>query len=308
MEKTFDVGGLNLDLPIILGAGVCKMPEQVLAYQGDVPVGAVVSGSYTMIPREGNSGVLFWPEHVDNPNELLICLNSYGMPNCGFHEAYVRFQKIKDQLTKPLIVSIAGFSPDDYKQGVAFFQGARATAVELNFGCPNTEEGGRIMSFDLKNMERTFRLVREALEASQRIPIWVKFSPYSDPYQLAEVASIVMDYKDTVDAVVTSNTFPNAVMRNGKGKVTTPNKGRAGLSGTSLKAITLGQVEQFHELLNQEIDIIGVGGITNGQDVIDLLESGAKSVQLVSLPFCCGGARALQNLLLESEALQEYCS
>jgi dihydroorotate dehydrogenase (fumarate) len=312
MSKKYSVGGLELDLPIIVGAGVCKVPEQVLAYQGDVPVGAVVSGSYTLLQRDGNEGTLMWPVHANDPSDLTHCLNSLGMPNCGWSKAWVKFNNIADGLSKPLIINVAGFKPEEYCAALWRFNDQPwVSAIEFNFGCPNTaEHGGRTMSFDIKGIAETLSGARATMMTigPRPISLWLKFSPYSDAKQLEEVAAVVKEYGDIVDAVVACNTFPNAVMRTERKQVTTPNKGRAGLSGIAMKTIALGQVEQWREHLSASIDVIGVGGVTEGQDVIDLLDAGAVAVQATSLPIWCGGPRAFQNLLLESEELQNYLS
>ena len=57
--KTWNVGGIKMAYPIMVGAGVCKTPDSIDGYQHpDLPIGAVVNGSYTPQEREGNKGTL----------------------------------------------------------------------------------------------------------------------------------------------------------------------------------------------------------------------------------------------------------
>lgn len=135
------------------------------------------------------------------------------------------------------------------------------------------------MSFDLSSIEELL------MHLHPNKPVWLKFSPYSDPMFLKEMAAVVNSAKSKVKAVVTCNTFPNAyVSRN----AITPNDGLADLSGPALKSIALGQVVQWRKHLDSDIDVIGVGGITTGNDAQDFLEAGASAIQTNSLAFWSG--------------------
>lgn len=286
--KHYHVGGISLPTaPIMIGAGVCKSPETAKKWLSVAPV---VSGSYTPQPREGNKGnELFYPKRAEEFRTLGFGLNSFGMPNMGFTTAAWDFNTYAGEF--PLIVSVAGFNVGDYLAGIEAFSAVSCVqAIELNFGCPNIEHG-KIISFDLQTLADLFA----RLGAVQK-PIWVKFSPFSDPGQLKEVAKLVNTAPSTVKAVVTSNTFPCAYA--GKNAIS-PMSGLAGLSGCALKPIALGQVVQFRQHL-REVDVIGIGGITNGNDVVEFLDAGAKAVQLTSLPFWSGTPSDFWTSLLDS--------
>ena len=80
------------------------------------------------------------------------------------------------------------------------------------------------------------------------------------------------------------NTFPNAFSYNEKGESRiTPGGGLAGFAGPAIKQIALGQVKQLRAILPENIDIIGVGGITTGKDILDYLRTGAKAVQIATI-------------------------
>lgn len=284
------VGGIILsDGPYMVGAGVCKNPNATKEW---LKVAPVVSGSYTPPAREGNAGNVVYPDTLEEFKRLRFGLNAYGMPNMGFGQAAVAFTGHKSP--QPLIVSIAGFSVEDYLNGVAMFESLEnVAAIELNFGCPNTQHG-QIMSF----MRADVRAILSSIRPSKK-PIWVKFSPYSNPHELRRMADLVSDYYRIVRAVVTCNTFPNAY--DGKGKID-HNQGRAGLSGPVMKQIALGQVHQFKEHLDPGIDVIGVGGIANSNDIMDFLDAGAKAVQMTSWPFWVGDPRRFMDELSNSDS------
>ena len=288
---TYNVGGISLpSAPIMIGAGVCKNPHTTHEW---LTVAPVVSGSYTPLRRDGNKGDrLFYPDTEEELRAIGFGLNSFGMPNMGFKAAARELAGYNGE--QPLIVSIAGFSIDDYVSGVEQFTTVEAVVtIELNFGCPNTEHG-KIMSFDPHSLETLFQHLGKSVVR----PIWVKFSPYSDPGLLKEVATIVNTAVSTIKAVVTCNTFPSAYA--GKNAIS-PMGGLAGLSGPALKPIAVGQIIQFRQHLVPEIDVIGIGGATVGNDVVDFLDAGARAVQMTSLPFWLGTPGRLWEALLDPD-------
>lgn len=327
--KMWPVGGLWLEYPIIVGAGVCKTPDSIDIYQHpDLAIGAVVNGSYTPLEREGNKAQ---PLSAWIP-ELNSGLNAYGMPNCGIERARDTLREKK--LRRPLIVSIAGFSPEDYLKCLEALSPLRnlVAAVEFNFGCPNTHEHQTLpMSYDLDSLYKTLHTCRRHVlsQKSRRPFIWVKLSPYvsaEDAERLSKYVDvrgvpimneiqrtrlytslhhILRDVRPIVTAVVCCNTIPNCRYKNKDGTfVTAPNDGQAGLSGALLKDIALRQAKEIRhyvELLHH--DVILSGGMLTGDDIADALEV-ADGVECTSLPYWHGGPKAFTTLLT-SERLQQ---
>lgn len=291
MPKAQDVGGVSFQgLPIMIGAGVCKEPELTRKW---LRVAPVVSGSYTIEARKGNSGErLFYPDTLEEFLKLGYGLNLFGLKNDGITNAIAAFSEV--QLEHPLIISVVGFSVADYLHCVEIASTSEnVSAIELNLSCPNTEHGV-IFSFDLEMLEELF----STLQRHTKKPLWLKLSPYSDPQQLTSVATLVNKYSANISAIVTCNTFPNSYAGE---RAISPDLGLAGLSGPALKPISLGQVRQFRQHLKPEIDLIGVGGITTGNDVVDFFDAGATGVQLTSLPFWLKEPELLWSHLLDSE-------
>lgn len=297
MPQGFKVGGVLLpDGPFMIGAGVSKNPTTTKEW---LQVAPVVSGSYTPLPRDGNKGNLFYPETLEAVRRLGYGLNSFGMPNMGFAAAAEELATITSE--QPLVVSVAGFSVDDYLVGVNQMSAvSNVSAIELNFGCPNTEHK-TIASFDAKTVDAVLEgIIRSKLMK----PVWVKFSPYSNPAELQTMAGLINVFSsELVLAVVTSNTFPFAYA--GKGKID-PSNGRAGLSGPALKHIALGQVHQFREQLDSVIDVIGVGGIMTADEILEYLDAGAAGVQMTSLPFWAGSPGAFMKELADEKTSSAF--
>jgi dihydroorotate dehydrogenase (fumarate) len=292
MTRLFKIGGVTFSTaPIMIGAGACKTPATTLDW---LKVAPVVSGSYTPGFRIGNEGDrLFYPDDLETLLREGKAYNWLGMPNIGILSMRKFFAGITP--TQPLIISIAAFTVADYLKAIRLVAKLKnIAAIELNFGCRNTEHGAPL-SFDVHGL----RYLLEQLP-DIGIPIWCKFSPYIEEtsFLLPEAAKLINQHPTKVAAVVTCNTKWEYA---GQDKISSPD-GYASLSGPALKPIALEQVKHFRHILVPEIDVIGVGGITTGNDVIDFLRAGAAAVQLTSVPFWLGNPGKFWEHLLEEEA------
>ena len=333
MTKNFIVGGVPMDLPIMVGGGVCKTPASVLPYmRSDVMVGGVETGSYTPLARTGNEGhSLSHPSSLEAVERLGFGLNAFGMPNCGFLEAFSRLQSNREKHCKPLLINVAGFSPQDYEMGARLFDNDPFTdpfgsAMVMNMGCPNTENVP--VAYDMDSMVRVLSALSHV---GIRIPLWLKLSPYIHEhdrerlqkehpeidfsnvpvvreYFIHHLCDLIAQYP-FVRAVILSNTLGNCIRYQDGRPVTTPNGGKAGLSGPIIRPISVGLVRDFRTLLPEEIDVIGCGGILHGDHAMEYFEAGAAGVQCTSGPFWHGdGPRWFSDLITESDRLQEYLS
>ncbi len=266
--------GRTIEHPIMNAAGTCKTVEDVSKIAKSASA-AIMVGSVTTKPRTVNNiGNVFH----SNPE---YALNSLGMPNPGlewYKSQLPSMATIATGAGKPLFVSVAGFSPAEYAQLGYEVLLAGAHGVELNLGCPNiwdSSQQKKIPSFDPC-------LLAEILETASGYisKFGIKLSPYSDPALLSEVASVIGSYI-AVDYVATSNTFPNTLAFDKKGNhmVHAP---FAGMSGPAMKPIALGQVRQFCDALPSTVEVVGVGGVANGADVLDYLRAGAATVQMAT--------------------------
>jgi dihydroorotate dehydrogenase (fumarate) len=281
MSLATNIAGINLEHPVLNAAGTCKLLEG-----GDHDVyelarsatSAVMIGSITLDPREGNSGDVYSFDQA-----LGISLNSLGLP-CRGREYYAKHLpimiKVAHDAGKALFVSVAGFSTTQfYKLADVAFTGG-ADLVEVNFGCPNVWQNGqqhRIFSFDEEAIGEALRLIQKDQGKDARVA--VKLSPFSDPFKLAEVARVIAEF-EAVKVVTSTNTFANGFLF-AEGNRSRPriSVNYAGFAGPAMKPIGLGQVRQLRTLLPERIQIMGVGGVTSGDDVRDYLAVGASAVQ-----------------------------
>lgn len=281
LDYSTNVAGVKLEHPLMNAAGTCRLLAGDLSIRELVrtPTAAVMIGSITVTPREGNPGNVYWADNF-------YSLNSMGLPNPGlpyYEKNFHEMVALTHGVGKPLFVSVAGFTPHEYALLALKSVKGGVDLVELNLSCPNTWEGGnqnRIACFYPELVFAILGRVKREIGADAKVS--VKLAPFSDPGILSEVAQVLKD-TPLVKAVTAVNTFPNAfaVDPSGTSWITFAD-GFAGLAGTALKPIGLGQVKQLRSWLPNNVDIIGVGGISRGRDIVDYLSCGAKAVQIAT--------------------------
>lgn len=305
--------GVALEHPIMNAAGTCKTREDVDAFARSA-VSAIVLGSITLEPRSGNSGNVYWSTRTYSMNALGLPnrgLDYYARHLPGMVDAAHR-------AGKPLIVSVAGFSTAEYRDIATAVARTGVDLIELNLACPNVWDGGeqkRIACFDPGQTAAICTAVGDALlagsgtaaapeaeagagagagagvEAGAGVAagagregvtrFGVKISPFSDPAGLAELAGVIGDLAGRPGGprfVTAVNTFPNAYLVDEANRPVIDVE-LAGLAGPALKPVGLGQVRQLRRLLPDIVELVGVGGITDGRDVVDYQRAGAVAVQ-----------------------------
>src|SRR3989344_7949015 len=182
LSRTF--AGLTFEHPIMNAAGTCKTFEQVRDLARSA-VSAVMVGSVTVEPRDGNPAPNYW-------SGPLFSLNSLGLPNPGikYYMLHVPVMAhLCHDLGKPLFVSVAGFSPDEYAQMTYFMLDAGADLVEQNLGCPNVwgKDGQKpVASFNEELIIEITERTREAVGDAARVI--AKVSPFTNPLAIQSLA------------------------------------------------------------------------------------------------------------------------
>ncbi len=286
---TYVIGGVPMQLPIMLGGGVCKFVHQLDPYlRSDLPVGALELGSITPEARTGNvGGVAQWPESYEDFQRYGFGLNAWSMPNAGFVATAKELAGI--QSPHPIVVNVAGFKPEDFVEGIKTFEVLEIVkATVTNYGCPNTENIP--IAYDLNSVTAT----REALSLAQpKKPVWEKFSAYITEderdqlaHKLAEIVyPLVVDMSQVptaparfleevlhsleqytfVKAVIIANTLGNVRIIDPKTNkpVIGFNDGKAGLSGPFLRDnVTLALVRRVSAYLKDWLEQLAWGDVS----------------------------------------------
>jgi dihydroorotate dehydrogenase (fumarate) len=301
------VAGMTLEHPLMNAAGMAKTVGDVERLARSAS-SAIVIGSYTMDPRMGYAGTTYGTDSISE--NTFFSLNALGLPNPGIEylENYLpEMATIAHQTDKPLIVSIVGFSPQEYELLAECAFDGGADMVEINLGCPNVWEGhfqNKIPSFSPPAVAEVLHSVWKAGHRNPQKPICIKLSPFSDPMLLPIIARTISicPYIQCVTAV---NSFPNAfafdqwpLEENALQPLLSPIEGFGGLAGPALKPIGLGNVKQLRKSLGDWYSIIGVGGIARGKDILEYVAVGANAVQ-VATAYCQEGEQIFERLLTE---------
>jgi dihydroorotate dehydrogenase (NAD+) catalytic subunit len=200
-----------------------------------------------------------------------------GLPNPGI-EAYVQeIRHAKTVLPVPLIVSVFGFSAEEYAVTAKKAAEAGADAVELNVSCPHVKETGSEIG---QNPETLAKVVKKVKVAVQK-PVFVKLSPnVTDIVEIAQAA-----VKAGADALTAINSVRAMAIDVETALPVLSNK-KGGLSGPAIKPIALRCVHDIYEKV--KAPIMGCGGVTSWRDAVEFFLAGASTVQI-------GTAIALKN-------------
>jgi dihydroorotate dehydrogenase (NAD+) catalytic subunit len=283
---TIRIGAVELEHQLLNASGTL---DALAAAGAGVPVhqdvAALVTKTITPLPREGNPA----PRLAESPSGLL---NSIGLANPGVDE-FARGLPALVALGRPLVVSIGGFSVDDYVGlARALAEAPGVVALELNISCPNVETGCSSIGSDAAE---TAAVVRACRAVTSR-PLWVKLSP-----NVADVAVIGRAAElEGADALVCVNTLRGMAIEAWSGRPLL-GAGTGGLSGPALKPVALAAVWTCASACS--LPIVGAGGVLYGRDALDLLDAGAAAVQVGTALF--RHPRAVARIHDELQALVE---
>lgn len=270
MKPKLDVkiGSLKLKNPVMVASGTFGYGEEFSAYVDTGRLGAVVTKTITMRPRQGNAP----PRVYETAGGML---NAIGLQNDGLKDFITRKLPLYRGLGAKLIVSIGGETNAEYaelaRQLSAFKE---VSAFEVNISCPNIEYKDRIFAQDA---QLTSKLVGEVRRATRR-PLIVKLSP-----NVCDIGSIAKAAQDAgADSVSLINTVIGMAVDVDKRRPVLGNI-TGGLSGPAIKPIALRMVWQVRNKIS--LPIIGMGGIMNARDAVEFLLAGATAVAVGTANF-----------------------
>ncbi|MEM2971709.1 MAG: dihydroorotate dehydrogenase [Candidatus Bathyarchaeia archaeon] len=257
-----NLAGLKLFNPTMLASGILGYSAQTLESIANSGVGAVVTKSVGLKPRMGYAN----PTIVQTSCGLI---NAMGLPNPGIEEYTKEIQTAKKVLKVPLIVSVYGYSKEEYATVALKAVDASADAVELNVSCPHVKETG----MEIGQNPETVKEIVKGVKSAVYKPVFVKLSP--NVTDIAEIAEAAV--KAGADALTAINTVKAMAIDPETAKPILSNK-TGGLSGPAIKSIAIRYVYEIYERV--KAPIIGCGGITNWQDTIEFMLAGASAVQI----------------------------
>jgi dihydroorotate dehydrogenase (NAD+) catalytic subunit len=273
-----DLAGLRLAHPVLNGSGTWDAIAAIRTFgppaRDQLPFAAFVSKTITVAPRGGNAPPRLW----ETPAGLI---NSIGLPNKGLEGFLERDLPELATLPVPLVVSVAGFSHEEFATLVeAVADRAEVAALELNVSCPNVKSGCVIGS-ERGEMSALMSHVRPLTPK----PLIVKLTP-----NVSDVVPVALAAQDGgADALSLINTLRATAIDPRSGKPWL-GAGQGGLSGPAVRPVALALTAQVAS--RTRLPIVGMGGIQSGRDALDFLQAGATCVAVGTESFRDPGAAA----------------
>jgi len=267
------VGRIAMKNPIATASGCSGYGEELARFYDLSVLGAIVTKSITLKPREGHP-----PPRLAEVRAGM--LNAIGLANVGL-DAFLR-EKLPAlaRFEVPVIVNVAGSTREEYLEVCGALDAAPAVAgVELNVSCPNVKEGGMEFGIDPATLGG---LVQEVRKRVSHATLIVKLSP--NVTDIAVTARAAVDAG--ADALSLINTLRGMAIDPWTGKPVLTNV-TGGLSGPAIKPVALYMVRRVWEQVAgpRGIPIIGLGGIQFVEDVIEFLRAGATAVSVGTANF-----------------------
>lgn len=267
--------GIELDNPVIPASGTFGFGYEFAELYDINCLGTFSFKGTTKEPRFGNPT----PRIAECESGMI---NAVGLQNPGV-EAVINEElpKLKKCFSKPVMANISGFSVEEYAYTCELLDAQEQVGwLEVNVSCPNVHGGG--MSFGTS--PEAAAQVTKAVKAVTKKPVIIKLSP-----NVTDIVSIAKACEQAgADGVSLINTLLGMRIDLKTRKPVIANK-MGGFSGAAIKPVALRMVYQVSEAIN--IPVVGMGGISNARDVIEMIMAGATAVEIGAAnlvnPYAC---------------------
>lgn len=267
-DLSVEIAGLKLKNPILLASGTVGYGYEISNFIDLNSIGGIVTKSISLKPRKGNPPLRI----VETPSGML---NAVGLANVGIEEFINEKLPFLAAYDTAVICNIAASSVDEYVECVRLLNGNDTVkAFEINVSCPNVKEGGLIFGNDIRYVAEITAKVKNIADK----PVIIKLSPNTS--NISEFASAAKE--NGADAVSAINTLVGTSFDIDTRKPKIQNV-TGGLSGPAIKPVALAKVLEISRKC--DIPVIGIGGISTWEDVIEFMIVGSTAVQIGTLNF-----------------------
>ena len=289
MNTKVTLCGLELDNPVIPASGTFGYGYEFAEIYDINCLGTFSFKGTTRDPRFGNPT----PRIAECPAGLI---NSVGLQNPGVEAVIAReLPKLKEVFHKPVMANVSGFSVDDYAYTCEKLDREDQVGwLEVNISCPNVHNGG--MAFGV-TPEGAAEVTR-AVKAVTKKPVIMKLSP-----NVTDVAAIARSCEAAgADGISLINTVLSMRIDLKTKKPVVANV-MGGLSGPAVFPLALRMVWQVCEAVS--IPVVGMGGVSSAEDVIEMMLAGASAVEVgaANLVDPCACQKIVRDL---PRAMEQY--
>ena len=275
VDTKINLLGTEIDTPIIPASGTFGFGYEFAEIYDINCLGSLSFKGTTQDARFGNP----CPRIAETPSGML---NAVGLQNPGVeHVIAEELPRLRACFHKPIMANISGFSLDEYTHTCALLDKEEQIAwLEVNISCPNVHGGGMAFGTEAAAAAKVTAAVKKVTTK----PIIIKLSP--NVTDITEIAKAVE--AAGADGVSLVNTFLGMRIDLAKRKPLLANK-TGGLSGAAIFPLAVRMVYQVYDAV--KIPIVGMGGISNARDVIEMMLAGATAVEVGAAnlvdPFAC---------------------
>lgn len=250
-----------MEKPIVLASGILGVNAGILKRAAECGAGAVTTKSIGPERREGhNNPIICELEHG--------LINAVGLPTPGYLNMEVEWKELQE-CKVPVIASVFGASVQEFVQVAEFVAQKKPAMIELNISCPNSKSHGQLFG---TSREASFEVVSAVKNAVGKIPVMPKLTP-----QALNIADIEKACEEAgADALCAINTLGPGMVINIEARKPVLHYKTGGISGPAIKPVAVRCVWQLFEAV--KIPILGLGGISNGRDAVEIMQAGASAV------------------------------
>lgn len=264
-----NIAGVEFKNPIIPASGTFGFGREYMQFYDISALGGLCTKGLTLEERQGNPA----PRIAETP---MAMLNSVGLQNPGVDTFLRRDLQILKKIDTRVIANIAGSKTEDYIAMAEKVSVDGVDMIEMNISCPNVKAGGMAFGVYPKNVEEIVKAVRPYAKK----PLIVKLSP-----NVADIAENARAAESAgADAISLINTLSGMAVNLKTRRPILANV-QGGMSGPAVKPIALRMVWQCYNAV--KLPIIGLGGITNYQDVLEFMLCGASAVEIGTANIMC---------------------
>lgn len=270
-----DLCGILLDNPVIPASGTFGFGYEFADIYDINILGTFSFKGTTKEPRFGN----LTPRIAECESGII---NSVGLQNPGVDKVISEeLPRLYKCFNKPVMANVSGFSVDEYKYTCERIDKEEQVGwIEVNISCPNVHGGG--MGFGTS--EESAAKVTAAVKSVTTKPVIVKLTP-----NVTDIASIAKACEEAgADGISLINTLLGMRIDLKTKKPVVANK-MGGFSGSAILPVALRMVYQVYEAVN--IPIVGMGGVSSAEDVIEMMLAGACAVEVGAAnlvnPYAC---------------------
>lgn len=260
IDLSVDLAGVKLKNPIVMASGTFGFGREYGEFYSLSELGGICVKGLTPLPRAGNPS----PRIAETPMGIL---NSVGLQNPGV-DAFIAHELPelrKHDIT--VIANISGNTPEEYGDMCEKLSAAGVDLIEVNISCPNVKAGG--LAYGTRP-----ELAAEVTEIAKRhaaVPVMVKLSP--NVTDITEIAKAVEGAG--ADAISLINTL-RGMRIDVKTRRPILKMNTGGLSGPAVLPVAVRMVWEVSNAV--KIPILGMGGVSKGEDAAQMLLAGATAV------------------------------